>query len=168
MKIFLSKKSINRLGLFLCFALLISAGYLQFVEGVEPCPLCIIQRIVVVLLGLCFFIGTFIHTRSVTKEKVFYSFMIFIALVGAATAARQVWLQYFASPDQIASCGPNLDYMLKTLPLTETIRLLFAGTGDCAEIQWTFLNLSIPVWTLLAFLFFACLAFFNMSRQSHH
>ena len=72
-------------------------------------------------------------------------------LVGAAIAARHVWIQNLP-PDQVPECGPTLDYMLEVFPLGEALTMVFTGSGECAEVLWTFLGLSMPAWALLCFL----------------
>ncbi|MFT6431682.1 MAG: disulfide bond formation protein DsbB [Halopseudomonas sp.] len=91
--------------------------------------------------------------------------MAFFALLGAAVAGRQVWLQHQPS-DQLPSCLPSLDYMIDVLPLQDIMRMLFSGTADCAKVDWTFLGLSIAEGTLLAFIAFGLFGLTQLFRTS--
>ncbi len=135
------------LGFGFCAALLAVAAWFQFVEGLQPCPLCISQRVMVLLVGMVCLAGA-IHGRA---TRVYGTLAGLLALAGAAISARHVWLQNLPE-DEVPACGPGLGYVFEHFPLTETLRLLLSGTGECSEVLWTFLGLSIPAWTLLAFL----------------
>ena len=132
-----------------CAALLGYAYYLQFYEYLDPCPLCIFQRIAVIALGACFLLaGLYVGGR--TAGQVFAGLIAVAAGAGAAIAGRHVWLQSLP-PDQIPECGPGLDFMLRTLPLSETLSKVFTASGECANINWQFLGLSMPAWVLVWF-----------------
>jgi len=140
-----------RLCFFLGFAacaLLLSVGaYLQFVEELEPCPLCISQRLLILLTGIVFLIAA-IHNRN---KKTYAISAATAALAGASVSTRHVWLQHLP-PDEVPECTPGIEYVFQHFPLTDTLKLMLTGTGECAKIDWTLLGLSIPAWTLLAFL----------------
>ena len=136
-----------------CAALLGMGAYFQFVEGLEPCPLCISQRIAIFATGLCFLVAG-LHNPRPQGVKIYAVVGAVLALCGAAISTRHVWLQHLP-PDQVPECGPGLDYVFQYFPLTETIKLMLSGTGDCAEVNWTLLGFSMPAWTLLAFLLLA-------------
>lgn len=123
--------------------------YLQYGLQLEPCPLCIAQRIVFLATGLVFFCAALVNPGYVGR-LVTSLVALLLALLGAAMAARQVWLQHLP-PDQVPGCGFGLDFMLEAFPLWEVILITLQGTGDCAEIQWVFLGLTIPGWSLVAF-----------------
>ncbi|WP_422732673.1 disulfide bond formation protein B [Methylomarinovum tepidoasis] len=135
------------IGFSFCAALLAVAAWFQFVEGLQPCPLCISQRVMVLLVGLVF-LAAALHNRA---PRLYGTLAGVLALGGAAISARHVWLQNLPE-DEVPACGPGLGYVFEHFPLTETLRLLLSGTGECSEVLWTFLGLSIPAWTLLAFL----------------
>ena len=128
----------------LACALLLAFGYfLQYARGLEPCPLCLVQRgffyavLVVCLAGA-------LHGRWLG----FYGILgTLVALGGAAIAARQVWLQHLPA-DKVPQCGPDLFFMLENFPLARTLKTLVSGTGECAVVDWTFLGLSIAEWSL--------------------
>lgn len=145
----LSRRLINTTGFIACVLLVAYAYYLQFYEGLEPCPLCIFQRVAMAALGLVFLVAA-VHDPRRTGARVYAVLLGLTAAIGAAVAARHVWLQNLPA-DQVPACGPGLDYMLDAFPLTETIRMVLRGSGDCAIIDWTFLGLSIPAWTLASF-----------------
>lgn len=130
------------------------ALYLEHVQGLEPCPLCVFQRVGLIGLGLISLIA-FIHNPISRAFKRVYSFLGTLAILwSAGVAARHVWLQNLP-PDQVPSCGPGLDYWLDTLPLKSVFEQVLNGSGECAVVDWTFLGQSLPVWS---FVFFAVLA----------
>lgn len=133
------------------------ALYLQHVEGLEPCPLCIFQRIVFVTLVVVCLVAL-VHNPSGWGRRVYAGIALTLSGAGAALAARHVWIQMFP---EVAECGPGLGYMLDQFPLTEVFSKVLKGTGDCADVLWTFFGLSIPAWTLVVFVvyFFVSLVF---------
>jgi disulfide bond formation protein DsbB len=138
----------------LCVVAMLFAYYLDGVLGLEPCPLCMTQRVFVVGCGL-FALVAFAHGPGLLGRRVYALIAGLFALGGGAVAARHVWLQHL--PDELVpACGPGLSYMLETLPLSETLELILMGDGNCAEVVWTFMGLSIPEQTLI--LFFALTA----------
>ncbi|GAB4391874.1 MAG: disulfide bond formation protein B [Gammaproteobacteria bacterium] len=163
MKKILSVRGTDFLAFLICACLIGFAIYLQFSKNIEPCPLCIIQRVIVVITGLLFFLGSLQRFGSIIWLKIYHGFICLVALSGAGIAWRQVWLQLH--PEKHAqACAPSLEFMLRNLPLTDTLRLLLTGGDDCATVHWTFLNLSIPMWTLIFFCLLALLALINALR----
>ncbi len=144
------------LGFLGCAALLAIGAYLQFIEEQEPCPLCISQRIAILLTGIVFLIAA-VHNPGRTGIKTYSILGALAALAGASISTRHVWLQHLP-PEEVPECGPGLEYVFENFPLSETIKLMLSGTGDCAEVSWTLLSLSIPEWTLIAFLMLALLS----------
>lgn len=139
-----------------CVFLLIMGAYFQFVDGLEPCPLCISQRIGILLTGLSFLAATLNNPQ--TKGIKIYSVVgAVLALCGGAVSARHVWIQHLP-PDKVPECGPGLEYVFQNFPLSATIKLMLNGSGDCAEVNWQLLGFSMPAWTLLAFLLLAALS----------
>jgi len=138
------------LGALVCAGLMGYALYVQYVIGLEPCPLCVMQRIAVIACGVVFVVGA-IHNPGRLGAIVYSLVIILFAGTGAAIAARHVWLQTLP-PDQVPACGPGLSYMLETLPLTDVLTRVFKGSGECAEVGWEFLGLAIPAWTLVFFI----------------
>lgn len=139
-----------------CMILLAMGAYFQFVQGLEPCPLCISQRLAILVTGIVFLIAA-IHNpkqKGVTRYAILGAVT---ALGGAAISTRHVWLQHLP-PEEVPECGPGLEYVLQNFPLFETIKLMLSGTGDCAKVDWMLLGFSMPAWTLVAFLMLATLS----------
>jgi disulfide bond formation protein DsbB len=128
-------------------AMLFARVYLEQVLGLPPCPLCMSQRVFVVLWGGIALLAA-LHNPARPGRRIYATLCALAALAGAAIAVRHVWIQHLP-PDQVPACGPSLEYMLETLPFSETLRLVMMGDGNCADIQWTFLGLSIPEQTLV-------------------
>ena len=138
---------------FLCSVLLIAyALYSQYVLGLEPCPLCILQRVAVIALGLSFLLMALKHPQ--TKQSKFFASLLFtiISSAGVGIAARHVWLQNLP-PDKVPGCGPGLDFMMANFPLSEVFQMVFSGSGECAEISWSFAFLSMPAWVIIWLIF---------------
>ena len=148
----------------LCVLLMATALWLQHVEGLEPCPLCVLQRGAVIALGVLMLAGA-IHDPATVGRRVYGVMIGIAAIAGAAVAGRHVWLQSLP-PGQAPECGPGLEYMLGAFPLTEVIELVLRGSGECAEVHWTFLSLSIPEWTLLMFIAFAIFGLWLIATRS--
>lgn len=159
------------LAFFVCVALMGAALYLEHIVGLEPCPLCIIQRVLLILVGLVCLVALIHHPRArppaerAVAARLYGAGVAFFALLGVAVAGRQVWLQHQPS-DQLPSCLPSLDYMIDVLPLQDIMRMLFSGTADCAKVDWTFLGLSIAEGTLLAFIAFGLFGLTQLFRTS--
>ena len=134
----------NLLGFFACAGLLASAYYLQLVKGVEPCPLCVMQRVAVFATGIAFLVAA-LHNPGLIAV---------LSLTGAGVAGRHVWLQYMPVEKRPA-CGPGLEYLLGTFGPLEGLRRILRGSGECGVVDFTLLGLSLPHWTLLAFVVFA-------------
>ena len=141
---------LNGLLFLICAGSLGFAYYAQFGLGLEPCPLCILQRLTLLALGGVFLLAT-VHHPAGWRVRVYGGLIGGVAGVGAAIAARHVWLQHLP-PEETPRCGPGLDYLLDTLPLNELVREVLTGSGECAKVDWTLLGLSMPEWTLLLFL----------------
>ncbi|PPD40771.1 MAG: disulfide bond formation protein B [Methylobacter sp.] len=143
-----------------CVFLLGMGAYFQFVDGLEPCPLCISQRIGILLTGLCF-LAAAIHNPQARGIRIYSIAGAVLALSGGAVSARHVWIQHLP-PDKVPECGPGLEYVFQNFPLSATIKLMLNGSGDCAEVNWQFLGFSMPAWTLLAFLLLAALSLLQL------
>ncbi len=133
-----------------CAGLMGYALYAQEVLALEPCPLCVLQRVAVIGMGLLFLVAG-LHNPGRIGGRVYALLLAAVALLGAAVAGRHVWLQTLP-PDKVPACGPGLDYMLGAFPLTEVLEMVLSGSGECAEIKWSFLGLSMPVWVLIVLL----------------
>lgn len=142
------RRQLNLAGFAICALLIAAAYYLQYVEGMEPCPLCILQRVVLAALGVVFLLAGLQNSAGFGRY-VYGLLVLLAAATGVALAGRHVWLQSLP-PDQVPACGPGLGYLLDTFPLLDALALVLRGSGECAEVH-TLLGLSIPTWTLLAF-----------------
>ncbi len=137
--------------IFLVCAVLLGFGfYLQYVEGLDPCILCMIQRVFFILVGVTALMG-FLHNPAAAGIRIYASFTALFAACGAGIAGRQIWLQHLP-PEKVPECGGDLFFLLEVYPLGEAILNALKGTGDCAEVVWTFLGFSIPEWAFVLFL----------------
>lgn len=145
------------LGFAACLALLAYALYTQYYGGLLPCPLCTFQRGAFLALGLVFLLGA-LHAPRNRRARGAYSVLAALcAGVGVAIAGRHVWLQNLPA-DQVPACGPDLSYMMEAFPLADVLRKVFTGSGECAEVDWTFLGLAMPAWSLVWFVVLAAWA----------
>jgi disulfide bond formation protein DsbB len=138
----------NLLGLLACVGLLGFALYAQYGLGLEPCPLCILQRVAVLVVGLLF-VAAFIHDPGDRGARVYGSLIDLAALAGIAVAARQIWI-IAQPPGSVAECGASLDYMMAVLPWHEVLAKVLTGSGECAKVDWLFLGLNMPTWVLIS------------------
>lgn len=123
--------------------------YLEQKLGLAPCPLCVLDRIVFVAISLCLLIG-FIHNPQVIGRRIYAGISLLLSLTGIGLATQHIYLQSLP-PEQTPGCLPDLSYMLEQFPLLETMQMILSSAGECAQISWTFLGLSIPQQTLLVF-----------------
>ena len=142
-----SKRTLNLLGFAACVAMMAYALFSQHVLGLDPCPLCIFQRVGIVMLGLVFMVAA-LHDPG-DKGSRAYAALVLVAGGGAAgVAGRHVWLQNLP-PDKVPACGPGLDFMLESFPPLEMLSMVLSGSGECANQLWSFLGLSMPAWVLI-------------------
>jgi disulfide bond formation protein DsbB len=132
-----------------CAGLIAYALYLQEEKGLDPCPLCILQRYAFMAIGVVALVASIHGPRRGPGLKVYALLLAAFALVGGGTATRQSWLQH--NPPKEVSCGQDLEGLLETLPLSQALPKIFTGTGDCAIVTWRFLGLSIAEWALVWF-----------------
>ncbi|HEY5265082.1 MAG TPA: disulfide bond formation protein B [Steroidobacteraceae bacterium] len=143
----MTTRSGNLIGFLACAALLAYAYYAQFVMHLEPCPLCIFQRIGVFALGLVFLIAA-AHDPSGRGRRVYALLLLLAALATIGVAARHLYIQNLP-PGSVPSCGASLDFMLKIFSLSEVLVKVLTGSGECAKITWRFLGLAMPAWVLI-------------------
>ena len=146
--------------------LTIGSFYFQYIVGLAPCALCIIQRGLMIALLVLFFRGIF---TQISQQRLLNIIIFITAILGVFVAGRQTYLQYWA-PADVISCGPSLSFVWNYLSWTESLMYLFNGAGSCSEVQWQLMGISMPAWVLLFFLGFAVLAFINfirLSRKTH-
>jgi len=139
-------------GFILCAALLAYALYVQYGMLMLPCPLCILQRVAFVALGLAFLVGG-LHAPTGRAGRAAYGLLALVpAAVGAGIAGRHVWLQSLPPGDVPLCTNMGLDFMLESMGPFKAISSVLSGSGECAKIDWTFLGLSMPAWTLAWFI----------------
>ncbi len=145
-------------------ALVAYALYKQHVDFLDPCPLCILQRVAYIAAAVIAGIA-FIQGASGFWQRLWAAGYGLAAAIGAGIAAWHVRLQHLP-PDKVPDCGPGLDYMLENLPLWNVLQQVFQGSGECADIVWTFLGLSMPGWSLVMFLAMLAAALWLYIRAS--
>lgn len=145
-------------------SLLVAKVFMQEVLGLAPCPLCMTQRVFVGATGLSALVAA-VHNCDGLGRRIYAGFCILFSVTGGFFAGRHVWLQYLP-PEEVPACGPSLEYMLETLPFSETLSILMMGDGNCAERMWTFLGLSIPEQTLALFVLMTLLGLWQMIRPN--
>jgi disulfide bond formation protein DsbB len=143
-----------------CLGLLAFGLYLQHVVGLEPCPMCIVQRYTMVLIAVVAAAGAAVPSRRI--QLALFPLLAALAVFGAFVAARQSWLQWY--PPEIATCGRDFYGMIENFPLQRAIPMIFKGSGDCTAIDWTFLGGTIANWAFLWFVAFALLALLLLWR----
>jgi protein dithiol:quinone oxidoreductase len=144
----ISRRAGNALGFLACVGLMAYALYAQHVLGLEPCPLCIFQRVAVIVVGVLFLIAA-LHNPSGKGAYVYGGLIDLAALAGIGISARHIWIQA-QPPGTVAACGADLDYMLDIMPFTEVVNKVLFGSGECGKVDWTLLGLSMPWWVLIA------------------
>jgi len=144
----MSVRKANALGALACAGLMIYALYAQHVLGLEPCPLCIFQRVAVIALGGLFLVAA-LHPAGNAGRRLYATLLGLVALAGSGVAGRHVWLTTLP-PERVPACGPGLDFMLESFPLREALTMVLSGSGECASVDWRFLGLSMPAWVLVA------------------
>ncbi len=148
-----SFRSSRFLFFFISHELIIAAYYFQFIDNLEPCPLCIFQRLVFAAMALLFLLAA-VHNPKANGQKYYNLSTLLVTLVGVYIAANHVWLQHLPA-DQVPTCGPGLNYLLDTLPLGEALDHVLRGSGECAKVSWRMLGFSMPEITLFIYSLFA-------------
>jgi disulfide bond formation protein DsbB len=151
------------LGFISCLVMLIIGAFFQLIMDLKPCPLCISQRIAILVLGVVFLIAT-LHNPLTKGINIYALLATLVALIGGLISARHIWIQNMPA-NEIPECGPGLSYMFDHFPLIESLKFMLSGTGDCAKTLWTFLGLSIPSWTLVAFILLAGMSLLQLSTR---
>jgi len=146
-----------------CAGLLAFGYYLQYFDSQDPCPLCLVQRGFYFGILAVFAVAA-LHSPGRTGKFIYCAAATLLALGGFGVAGRQVWLQHLPA-DQVPACGPDLFFMMENFPLSRTLEKLFMGSGQCAEVNWKFLGLSIAEWSLAWFAAFALYALWLAFRR---
>ncbi len=142
------RRILNLLGFIACAGLMAYALISQYFLELAPCPLCVFQRIGVIAMGVVFLLAA-LHNAGRVGSLVYSVLLLLAAGGGGGVAARHIWLQNLP-PDKVPACGPGLDFMLDQFPLGEALKMVFSGSGECADVIWSFLGLSMPTWVLIS------------------
>ena len=146
----------------ICAGLIVFAMVLQHAMDLEPCPMCILQRYAFIGVAMVALIAA-IHDPGGPARWIYSVLIVIFAGTGAGIAARHAWLEH--NPPQLFDCGADLGYMVEALPLAEVLPMIFRGTGDCTEVLWRFLGLSIAEWALVWFLILVAAEVFIATRK---
>lgn len=146
----------NLLGVVAVIGLMSYALFAQYVQGYEACPLCIFQRVALIGLGIVLLVAA-LHAPKGLGARAYAALGVLAAASGVGIAGRHLYLQSLP-PDAVPACGPGLEYLMDVLPVFEMIRTVFTGSGECAEVNWSFLGLSMPGWVLIWFVILGALA----------
>ena len=159
-----SNRTIYLIAWILCLlALMISVFFMQGYLNLEPCPLCIISRYIVAMLAVLFLLVV-LHNPGVLGYRLYAGLSGLLIAAGIAVSARHIWLQSLP-PELVPGCTPDIEYLFNRFPLFEALETIFNSTGECADISWTFLGLSIPQQTLLFFIVLLLLVLFAFIRS---
>lgn len=145
-----------------CIGMLAFGAYLQHVVGLEPCPMCIVQRYALILVAV--FTGIAALLRGRAGQRVAASLALVFSAGGAFTAAKQSQLQWY--PPEVVTCGRDIYGMIETFPLQRALPMIFRGGGDCTKVDWTLFGLSIANWSFIAFAVFAVLLVLLIARRA--
>lgn len=163
MKKLLTKRTVYLIEFFLVAALLAFAAFLEYYEGILPCPLCMMQRFCLAALGIIFVIGACYNFKRVGSVLVGAISFLF-SLTGAILAGRQAWLQHFPSSAS-SNCDVSFQYMMKVLPFDQVLKRALAGGAECSQIDWQFMHLTLAEWSLFLFVFFVCVSVWQTFRK---
>ena len=144
----MTARTANALGALACAALLAYAYYAQYVMHLEPCPLCIFQRVGIFAIGVIFAVAA-AHDPAGWGRRAYAGLLGLASLATAGVAVRHLYIQSLP-PGTVAACGASLDFMLKVFPLTDVLVKVLTGSGECAKVEWRFLGLAMPAWVLIA------------------
>jgi disulfide bond formation protein DsbB len=143
------RRACNLAGFLACAAMMAYAFYAERVLGFEPCPLCMFQRVGVVVLGAVFLLAALHHPKGAGGARAYAFLIALTAAFPAYVAGRHVYIQGLP-PGSVPACGASLDYMVEVFPLMTVVKKVLFGAGECQKIDWSFLGLSMPAWVLMA------------------
>lgn len=151
-----ARRRLNAAGFVIAAGLMGYALYAQHVQGYDPCPLCVLQRIAMIAVGLVFAVAA-LHAPRGAGARVYGVLGALVALTGAGVAGWHVRLQNLP-PSEVPACGPGYDYIMDTFGPLQGLSMIFEGSGECANVDWTFMGLSMPAWVFIWFVALAALA----------
>ena len=161
----LTPRLLNFAGFLACAGMMAYALYAEHVLYLMPCPLCVLQRMATISLGVVFLLAA-IHNPAGIGRKVYTGLITLAAGAGIGVAGRHIWLQNLPE-DEVPACGgAGFDYLMDTLPFTEAMAVIFTGSGECAVIDWQFLGLSMPTWVLISLVVLGVAGIWNNLRPA--
>ncbi len=160
-----SARWLNLGGFLACTGMMGYALYAEHVLLMEPCPLCVFQRMAVIALGIVFLVAALHHPGGKGSRRLYAGLVFAAAAAGIGVAGRHVWLQNLP-PDKVPACGPGFDYIIDSFPLADALKLIFTGSGECATIDWSLLGLSMPAWVVIGVGSVGLLGLWNNLRSS--
>ena len=158
-----SRRVVNGAAALATVGMMAYALYSEHVLLLDPCPLCIFQRIFVILLGIIFLIAA-IHNSHGLGARIYAALLGLVAATGAAVAGWHVYMQNLP-PDKVPSCGPGFDYIVDNFPFSDALSMIFKGSGQCAEVSWRFLGLTMPAWVLICLVLLGAVGIWNQVRR---
>ena len=158
------RRPLNFAGFLACAGMMGFALYAEHVLLLSPCPLCVFQRVAVISLGTIFLIAA-LQNPSGWGRYVYAVLAFFAAGGGIGIAARHAWIQSLPA-DQVPSCGPGLDYIIDSFPLFDALKMVFTGSGECADVVWEFLGLSMPAWVVVCLVVVGTFGIWNYLRRA--
>lgn len=161
----LSSRNINSLIFMYISGLILFALYLQYFQNIDPCPLCMLQRIVFIAIGLIALLAV-LHNPKKLGRIIYSTINLIFCMCGIGLAGRHMWLESLPA-DQAPACGPSLEIMLELFPLQDVLKNAIIGDGECAKVAWSLFNLSIADWSMLCFVFLASVYIFLLLRQKN-
>ncbi len=154
-------------GFLSCVGLMAAAYYFEYALFLDPCPLCMVQRLATVLTGVGFLLAFILHPKAGQQPnwplRIALLFTLAAAIFGWWAADHHVWMQGLP-PEDVPECGPSFEHMMKTLPLNELLTIMLQGDGNCAEVSWNFWGLSMPEWLRLWFIGFTAATVFALFK----
>lgn len=153
--------------LLIFLATLLSMGFALFLQQarhLEPCPLCIFQRIAVMAVGTIALLAA-LHGPAASGRRIYAALTLLASLAGLGVAGRHIWLQHLPA-DQVPLCGPGLNYLLEVFPMQDVVSKVLRGSGECAKIDWTLLGFSLPELTAALFTALAAISIFQLLRKA--
>lgn len=160
-----SRRVLNLAAFLVCAGMMAFALYAEHKLFMDPCPLCVFQRISVIGIGIAFLLLAIHDPGPGWAKRIYLGFLGLAAAGGIVVAGRHVWLQSLP-PDKVPSCGPGLGYMLDNFPFADALKMVFTGSGECANVDWSLLGLSMPAWVLVCVVGLAVAGFWNNLHAS--
>lgn len=158
----------QRLAYIVCFVTIVAilgmGFYLEYFDGIVPCPLCTLQRMCFGALGILFLLGIFLHRRRLATVIINLLSILF-SIAGVLLSGRQIWIQYYPSAEN-GECGVSLQYMLQVLPLQDVANKIFSGSAECTQRGWELLGMNIPEWSLVFFIAFGLISIYYLFKRN--